>query len=131
MKDYTEWFTGKAELEKLEKVPVFHEREIWWCSLGVNIGDEEDGKNHQFERPVLVFKKFNRNIAWIIPMTTKVKDNKFHYVIEHEEMKFSLILSQLRLVSSKRLLRYMRKISPFRFREIGEKLKQLMFEDRA
>lgn len=36
---------------------LFYEREIWWCSLGVNIGFEQDGTNDLFERPVLVIKK--------------------------------------------------------------------------
>ena len=28
----------------------FHEREVWWCAVGVNVGTEVDGKNDDFER---------------------------------------------------------------------------------
>ena len=50
-----------------------HEREIWWCSLGVNVGHEEDGKNEQFERPALILKKWSNKTVIILPMTTKTK----------------------------------------------------------
>jgi hypothetical protein len=61
MKYFDLWNTAKQNLDiKIldEKFRV-HEREIWWCSMGVNIGDEEDGKNELFERPVLILRKFN------------------------------------------------------------------------
>ncbi len=48
-------FNGKP----LSKHFYFHEREVWWCGIGINIGVEIDGKNSDFERPVLVVKKFN------------------------------------------------------------------------
>ncbi|PID34747.1 MAG: hypothetical protein CR971_01625 [candidate division SR1 bacterium] len=32
-------------------------REIWYVSLGNNIGYEEDGKGNDYKRPVLVLKK--------------------------------------------------------------------------
>lgn len=38
----------------------FYEKDVWWASLGANIGHEEDGKNKKFERPVLILKKFNK-----------------------------------------------------------------------
>ncbi len=37
-----------------------------WCSIGINVGDEEDGKNELYERPVLVIKKFNASAANMI-----------------------------------------------------------------
>ncbi len=39
----------------------FNEREIWWAHLGVNVGYEQDGKNDNFERPVLIIKKFGKH----------------------------------------------------------------------
>ncbi len=100
----------------------FSEREIWWCSIGLNIGDEEDGKNDLFERPVLVVRKFNENIAWVVPMTTVVKNNKFHHTVLYEERYFSLMLSQIRLMSVKRFQRYIRKLSPYQFALVKAKI---------
>ncbi len=60
---FIEWTKLKIRIQISEEEPVyFREKEIWWASLGVNIGYEQDGKNRNFERPVLVLKKFNKNI---------------------------------------------------------------------
>ena len=93
----------------------FYEREIWWASLGCNIGFEEDGKNKNFERPVLVFKKFNKNMLWVIPLTTKKKEGRFFYNFTEKDKSYTLIWPQLRLISSKRLIRKMTKISETSF----------------
>jgi hypothetical protein len=37
--------------------PFYHKREIWWCSLGVNVGFEQDGTGTNYDRPVLVICK--------------------------------------------------------------------------
>ncbi|MBU1164563.1 type II toxin-antitoxin system PemK/MazF family toxin [Patescibacteria group bacterium] len=89
----------------------FYEREIWWASLGCNIGFEEDGKNRNFERPVLIWKKFNKDMLWAIPLTTKQKEGKFFYTFVENDKSYTLIWPQLRLISSKRLIRKMTKIS--------------------
>ena len=44
MKDFQNWHSLKTKLESLEKDELFREREIWWCSIGENIGFEQDGK---------------------------------------------------------------------------------------
>ncbi len=44
-KDFNNWNSLKQELDKNEKVLFFKEREVWWCSIGLNLGHEENGKN--------------------------------------------------------------------------------------
>ncbi|MDE1975059.1 MAG: type II toxin-antitoxin system PemK/MazF family toxin [Patescibacteria group bacterium] len=111
IKDFDRWNTVKKNMQISERMRIFHERDIWWCSLGVNIGDEQDGKNNLFERPVLVIKKFNNKIALILPMSTKIKDNRYYLNMKDE----SILLSQVRLVSSKRFNRYIRRMSTYDF----------------
>lgn len=88
----------------------FHEREIWWASIGANIGYEENGKNDNYERPVLILKKFNKEIFWGLPLTSKEKTGKYYFTTTHNNKKYSVIISQLRILSSKRLLRNIRKL---------------------
>ena len=65
-KDFDTWNEEKKGLEIVAPdTLIFHEREIWWSSIGLNVGDEEDGKNDLFERPVLVLRKFNNKVAWV------------------------------------------------------------------
>lgn len=124
-KEFDNWNVIKKQLQKVVKAPdfFFHEREKWWCSLGVNIGYEQDGKNENFERPVLILRKFNRDIALVVPLTSAVKENEFHHKLNTGES--FVILSQIRLVSAKRLLRKIEVIGENEFREITDKIKKL------
>lgn len=125
-KDFDNWNQRKKELERFDSAVIFHERENWWCSVGLNIGDEQDGKNNLFERPVLVFKKFNRKVAWVLPMSTKSKIGIHYSYLFYSGKKYTIILSQLRLVSIKRFRRFIRKISPYQFFLIQEKVINLI-----
>lgn len=115
MKDYTPWSFIKPSIDdsSIENF-FFREREIWWCSIGMNIGHEEDGKNHLFERPVLVIKKFNKHIFLAIPLSSQEKENKYYIPFVHENGSGQAMISQVRLLSSKRLSR---KISTISFEE--------------
>lgn len=124
-RNYKKWHEIKNSLESEDKNLLFSEREIWWCSLWENIWDEEDWKNYLFERPVLIIKKFNNNIFFWLPMTSKEKISKFYYFYEWINSKWSVILSQWRTLSYKRLLRKINKIWEDKFLEIKEKFKFL------
>ena len=96
------WLKQKFKTQQYEKRPFFNEREIWWCSFGQNIGDEENGKGDNFMRPVVVLKKFNQNICLVAPTSTKLKDNKYYFEIEYNNQKYSVLLSQVRTMDTKR-----------------------------
>lgn len=129
-KNHDDWMVEKKRLERLGRERLlFHEREVWWCSLGLNLGDEQDGKNELFERPVLVLKKFNDKIAWVLPMTTQKKDGRFFFFLNQSGLRKDsfLILSQVRLVSVKRFRRIMTKIPAHQFSLIREKFVALLY----
>ena len=127
LKDFDKWNELKKKLHIREEKVLFHEREIWWCSLGVNIGFEENGKNEMFERPVLVLRKFNKYILWALPLTRSKKEGGFYYrITQGEEDDSVVILSQIRLISSKRLLRKMRMMEQTEFEEIKSKVKKFL-----
>jgi mRNA-degrading endonuclease toxin of MazEF toxin-antitoxin module len=129
-KDFDTWNTRKKKIEHdIDNAKVFHEREIWWCSIGLNIGDEQDGKNELFERPVLIVRKFNKGLAWVLPLTSTPKQGIHYHSLLFDDRETSVILSQMRLVSSKRLLRYMRKISQGQTRKIRNKIARLLGAD--
>ena len=47
-------------LEKKIVYPSFKEGELWWCSIGINVGVEIFGKGPDAVRPVVIFKKINK-----------------------------------------------------------------------
>ena len=118
MKDFDKWNEEKKILDEDDFSGFVHEREIWWCSLGVNVGHEEDGKNEQFERPALILKKWSNKTVIILPMPTKTKKNKYHFAFQHEGIEFAVILSQVRIISTNRLTRKIRKINRHLFGDI-------------
>jgi len=126
LEDFVRWTKLKIRVHLSEPKIYFKEREIWWACLVSNIGFEQDGKHETFERPVLILKIFNLDILWVLPLTSKDRVGKYYFQIEHGDKKYSVILSQLRLVSSKRLLRKIRKISPEEFIKIKSKIKNLI-----
>ncbi len=113
--DLDVWNSLKKKLNLRQKTPSFKEREIWWCSIGLNVGDEENGKSELFSRPVLVLKKFNNNIFLGIPLTSKIKSNKYYLQITFKEKLSCLLLSQIRTFESKRLTTMEGKLSQTQF----------------
>lgn len=104
-KDFAQWHKLKTRLDERKRIPIFHEGEIWWCSLGINVGVEADGKNLYFERPVLVVRKFNSEMLWALPLTSKMKRGRFYYSMSINGIVETVILSQIKTLSSKRLQR--------------------------
>jgi mRNA interferase MazF len=117
-KDFDSWNTRKKLIQESSHPPYIHTREIWWASLGLNIGDEEDGKNERFERPVLVLRKFNDRIVLVVPLTTKPKLNRYHVRFDHEGMHFAALISQVRLISTRRCTRKIRRMDRTLFEHI-------------
>ena len=87
----------------MAKPPLFKERDIWWVSVGVNVGFEEDGKNDHFVRPVVVVKKFSRDLFFGLPMSKKIKSNKYYFRVSMGAEDVSVLMSQMRVFSSKRM----------------------------
>ncbi|MEI6810539.1 MAG: type II toxin-antitoxin system PemK/MazF family toxin [Candidatus Nomurabacteria bacterium] len=126
------WNSLKKDLNSSSKESaVFRTRDIWWTSLGKNVGFEEDGKNELFERPVLILKKWNASFFVGIPFTTKKiiseENSKFYhrYDLNDFEQGYAM-LSQIRVFSSKRIQRRIKKMGEKDFEEVKKKLKEIL-----
>ena len=128
-KDYTKWHKVKTDINNAEKRVFFHEREIWFCYVGANVGFEQDGNKEEYLRPVLIVRKFNNEIFWGIPLTKseKRKDNRYYYAFSFVEGIISLaILSQIKLIDAKRLARHVGIMKVDDFEKIKKNLKELL-----
>lgn len=81
----------------------FKEGEIWWCSVGENIGVEISGKSEYFSRPVYIYKKLNQESFLGFPMTTQKKKGTWYVAVKQESRDVVVIIGQARTLSSKRL----------------------------
>jgi mRNA interferase MazF len=126
-KNFQKWHTEKTIVHNSKDRPFFHTREIWFCSLGENIGFEQDGNGNDFLRPIIVIKKFNNEIFWCIPLTTKTKTGKHYHSFNFNENEMSVaILSQLRLLDAKRLQYKIGTMHKEDFEEMKRKIKQFL-----
>lgn len=128
-KDFDSWNTEKKKTnsKRLDFNFFYHNREVWWCAVGINVGVETDGKNKNFERPVLVVRKFNKDMFLGVPFTKTERVGDFYQKIKITEQgdESWALLSQVKNLSAKRLLRKIGRISEDEFSLIQTKLKNL------
>lgn len=126
-KDFQKWHDRKRHIEHERPRVFFHEREIWLCHLGENIGFEQDGRGDQFLRPVIVLKKFNNAVLWGVPLTRTDKKNQYYFTFTFDDKKASVaILSQVRLIDAKRLKYKMGDMNDADFASLKAKIRQLL-----
>ena len=129
MSDFDEWNKLKKEIDtKSEVLDNFpKEGEVWMSNLGKNIGYEQNGSGSNFSRPVLVVKRFNNHMFWVVPLSTKQKNFDFYFnYTDPNGQKVSAILAQMKLASVKRLKRDIYIIPKNLFSEIRLKLKEFL-----
>ncbi len=124
-KDFDGWNRIKKKLNASEYEFMFHNGEIWWCSVGVNIGSEQDGKGELFRRPVLVFSKINGHLFYGIPFTRtrQRNENWTEEVIVDGETTYAL-LNQIERYSAKRLNEPIGLVSEKIFYNIVDKVRE-------
>ena len=103
-REFDVWNRLKKKTHHREELLGFKIRELWFIRMGKNVGFEQDGKGDEFMRPVLVFKKFNTQLFWGIPVTGVTKKGAYYFRLPKMRGRTNtLILSQLRLYDAKRL----------------------------
>lgn len=122
-KEFDEWNIYKKILHRNINEIYFHEKEVWICSLGINIGHEQDGKNEKFIRPIIILKKYNGNIFCSLPMTSKEKTGLHYLSFDFKGKTSTVILSQIRTLDKKRLIRKIGMISAINFEGIRERVR--------
>lgn len=124
---FDNWNVQKQEIHFAQKEVFFSERDIFFVYLGKNIGCEQNGKGKDFKRPVLVLRKFDNNSFLAIPLTSKQKKGSFYFnfYLSNERLQ-TAILSQVKLLSTRRLINKIGKISSEDFKNLKVKIKDLL-----
>lgn len=125
-KDYLKWTKIKKIVHNEQSRVFFKVREVWFCHLGENVGFEQDGRGEQFLRPIIVLKKFNKELFWGIPLTKNQKIGKYYHNFNLNDNISTAILSQFRLIDAKRLKYKIGDISNTVLLEIKTKIRQFL-----
>ncbi|MEY4440545.1 MAG: hypothetical protein RLY49_171 [Candidatus Parcubacteria bacterium] len=123
MNEFDNWNKRKKHIHFKNKRMFIKEGEIRWCQLGQNIGFEECGTGKDFDRPVLILKIFSKEICLIVPLTTSAAEHRFRIKINN---KSKALLSQIKVVDTKRLSKLMSKISVEELKEIKKAIQGLL-----
>lgn len=127
MKNFEAWSTEKKRINDAETNKLYHEREIWWLSLGVNIGYEQDGTSNEYQRPVLVLTGFSKFVCLIVPLTTSQKKNPYHVALGLVDGKQAFaIISQLRLVDTRRFVNKVGMLEKSLFENVKSAVKAML-----
>lgn len=122
-KDFESWFKVKQSIqERSDTPPGYKEREVWWAQLGLNVGDEEDGKGEYFSRPILIVKGFSKCLVWAVPLTSNPKVGRFYHSALLDGKTSTVILSQLRTLDIRRFTNRIGVLDEQTFHDIKHKL---------
>lgn len=123
VKRFRAWHKLKYKINSSTSIPLgYKERDIWWVSLGHNVGTEEDGKGEMFNRPVLIIKGFSPYQFWGLPLSTTEKRGKYYHPFMVNGVVSTALLSQLRTFDTRRLISKYGMVSGKDFSTIKEKL---------
>lgn len=104
LKNFFDWFKLKERLHSSQqKPPLVSPGDIWWASLGENVGSEINGKSDLFSRPVIIFKKLSHGFYFVIPTTTQSKSGSWFVGFRQKGKDMVACLHQSRAIDHRRL----------------------------
>lgn len=127
MKKFNEWNEVKKETEHTVEKVYFKERDIFWTRVGENIGYEQNGKGDEFQRPILVVKKYTNDMFLGVPLSTTIREGSFYFQFMLDDKISTALLVQHKLYSNKRLMKKMGMINKCDFDNLKMKLHNLIF----
>lgn len=126
-KDFDRWNERKKRVHMELHRPFYHEREIWWCALGLNVGTEQDGSPLDYRRPVLVIKSFGSSTCLVVPLTTSRRIHRLRIPVGRVAGKeATALLSQIRAVDSSRLMQKIGMLSSTLFIRIQKNVREIL-----
>ncbi|MDC0932663.1 type II toxin-antitoxin system PemK/MazF family toxin [Arcobacteraceae bacterium] len=126
MKKFNEWNEVKKQIDQRKEIIKFKERDIYWISIGENVGFEQNGKGKEFARPVLIIKKLNKQLFFGIPLSSTIREGSYFYTFAFtESQKSSALLVQAKVFDIKRANQKLGMINQDDFKNIKEKLGNL------
>jgi mRNA interferase MazF len=125
-KDFDTWNTQKKDLDGGTPIPFyFKEGDVWWASTGINVGFEENGKGTYFRRPVLIIRKFNQNLTYTVPLTSKIGLRPYHIpCLVSDGIERQAIVSQCKSMSSKRFSNKISSVGKMEMEKIKNAVKE-------
>lgn len=111
IKYFDKWNFLKKRINSKNNRKYIRKGEIYWASIGVNVGSEIDGKGDTYTRPVLIIDTVGDKLCLVVPLTTNNKKSPRKYSLFLNNRLSSIYLDQIKIISTKRILDRVGKIS--------------------
>jgi len=123
---FDKWNLLKQKIE-VKKPVQFRQGQIYFMSVGQNIGFEVYGKKDLYLRPVLVYRKLSKRTFIGIPLSSKEKEGSYFFSFRYTEKTISTaLLNQIRVFDIKRSEYYDGYINVSDFGKLKKKLLDLL-----
>src|SRR5713226_5768360 len=104
MKRFLEWIGLKEKLHQAtHRAPLGSERDIWWASIGENVGSEINGKSERFSRPVLILRKLAHGFFLVAPTSTQHREGTWYVHVRLRDQVYGRLTICVSLRSSGKL----------------------------
>ena len=124
---YDKWNRVKKELNNKKEIIQFYQGNIYFMSIGQNIGSESYGKGDYSLRPVLVYKKLSKTLFLGIPLTTKYKEGSFYFTFNYKKgISSTVMLNQMRVYDIRRSKYLSGKINKNIYKKLEEKVQHFI-----
>jgi mRNA interferase MazF len=125
MKRFLAWIGLKERLHDIKHAPpLVSERDIWWASVGVNVGSEINGKSGLFSR------QLSHNFYFVVPTTTQQREGSWYVAFGQHGKSMSACLHQARAIDYRRLSSRLGKIDGDDFARVKAGLRTLYKLDK-
>lgn len=124
---YDRWNRLKKKIHKKKHKFYVKTAEIYFLSIGQNIGYESYGKDELFLRPVIVYKKLGHATFIGIPLTSEEKIGDYYFKFSYRKGKYSYAtLNQMKVFDTKRVVYKSGNIKHEDFESLKEQVKNFM-----
>lgn len=126
IKQFLQWIGLKEKLHATDHAaPLVSERDLWWASLGENIGSEINGKSDRFTRPVVILKKLTHGFYLVAPTTTQKREGSWYASVRFGQQDEYVCLHQIRTIDFRRLYSKLGQLSSADFAIIKDAFRKL------
>jgi len=124
---YDNWNKLKKELNNKRDIIKFSAGNIYFVSIGQNIGHESYGKKDLFLRPVLVYKKLSRTTFLGIPLTSKIKEGSYYFSFNYKKgVTSTAMFNQMRVFDIRRTEYLSGYINKNTYKNLEKKINEFM-----
>jgi len=124
---FDRWNIIKKQLDSKKEIITFYQGNIYFMSIGQNIGHESYGKKELYLRPVLVYKKLSKTTFLGIPLTSKVKEGSYYFSFNYKkDIVSTAMFNQMRVFDIRRTEYLSGKINKNTYINLEKKLNEFM-----